>query len=46
RLNGTTYSKFMNALKEKGVVINRKILASMAVENPSAFAKLTKFATK
>lgn len=46
RLNGTTYSKFMNALKEKGVVINRKILASMAVEDPGAFAELAKFATK
>ncbi len=46
RLNGTTYSKFMNALKEKGVVINRKILASMAVENPGVFAELAKFATK
>jgi large subunit ribosomal protein L20 len=46
RLNGTTYSKFMNALKEKGVVINRKILASMAIENPDAFAELAKFATK
>ena len=36
----------MNALKEKGVVINRKILASMAIENPDAFAELAKFATK
>lgn len=46
RENGTTYSRLMNALKEKGVVINRKILASLAVEEPAAFSEIVKFATK
>jgi large subunit ribosomal protein L20 len=43
RLNGTTYSHLIHALQEKGILINRKILASLAVENPSAFTELVKF---
>ena len=46
RQNGTTYSKLINALNEKGVAINRKILASLAVDNPEAFTEIVKFATK
>jgi large subunit ribosomal protein L20 len=46
RPHGLSYSKFMNALSEKGVVINRKILANLAVENPDAFSQLVEFATK
>lgn len=44
RQNGTTYSKLINSLNDKGVIINRKILASLAVENPNAFSELVKFA--
>ncbi|MCL5029197.1 MAG: 50S ribosomal protein L20 [Bacteroidetes bacterium] len=43
RDNGTTYSKLINALSNKGVDINRKVLASLAVENPSAFTEIVKF---
>jgi large subunit ribosomal protein L20 len=46
RMHGTTYSKLMNALKDAGVLINRKILASLAVENPDAFSEIVKFASK
>ncbi|MEJ2196447.1 MAG: 50S ribosomal protein L20 [Ignavibacteriaceae bacterium] len=46
RQNGTTYSKLINSLNEKGVIINRKILASLAVDNPEAFTEVVKFATK
>lgn len=45
RMNGTTYSKLINSLNDKGVVINRKILASLAAENPNAFSELVKFAS-
>ena len=45
RANGTTYSKLINSLNEKGVVINRKILASLAAENPDAFSEIVKFAS-
>jgi len=43
RINGTTYSKLMDSLNKKGVDINRKVLASLAVENPSAFSEVVKF---
>ncbi|GBD87295.1 50S ribosomal protein L20 [bacterium BMS3Abin03] len=43
RENGTTYSRLIHALNDKGVVINRKVLASLAVENPDAFSELVKF---
>jgi large subunit ribosomal protein L20 len=45
RANGMSYSKFINALESKGVVINRKVLANIAVDNPDAFAELVKFAS-
>ncbi|MEI7812627.1 MAG: 50S ribosomal protein L20 [Ignavibacteria bacterium] len=42
RLNGTTYSKLINALNVKGININRKILANIATENPTAFTEVVK----
>jgi large subunit ribosomal protein L20 len=45
RMHGMSYSKFINALDTKGVVINRKVLANLAVDNPDAFAELVKFAS-
>ncbi len=44
RQNGTTYSRLMHALDTKGVTINRKLLASLAVENPQSFSEVVKFA--
>ena len=41
RLNGTTYSAFINGLKLKGIELDRKILADMAVNDSQSFAKLT-----
>ena len=43
RVNGTTYSRLIHALDAKGILINRKILANLAVENPSAFTEIVKF---
>ena len=43
RQNGTTYSRLIHALDLKGVEINRKVLANLAMENPSAFSELVKF---
>ncbi|MCI8805246.1 MAG: 50S ribosomal protein L20 [Clostridiales bacterium] len=40
RINGLSYSKFMNGLKVAGININRKMLAELAVNDASAFAKL------
>ena len=41
RLNGTTYSAFINGLKTKGIDLDRKILADMAVNDPQVFTDLT-----
>jgi len=40
-----SYSKFMGNLKAKNVVINRKMLAELALNHPTAFAELVKFST-
>ena len=37
RLNGTTYSRLIHALKDARIMINRKMLADLAVRNPEAF---------
>ena len=40
RANGTTYSRFMAALKASEVELDRKVLADMAAQDPTAFGKL------
>ena len=40
RMNGLSYSKFMNGLKKSNIALNRKMLAEMAVNDPAAFAQL------
>ncbi|ABN52455.1 MAG TPA: 50S ribosomal protein L20 [Hungateiclostridium thermocellum] len=40
RMNGLSYSKFMNGLKKSGIALNRKMLAEMAVNDAEAFAQL------
>lgn len=40
REQGLTYSKLMSGLKKAGVVLDRKIIADMAVNDPQAFKKL------
>ena len=37
RLEGLTYSRFMNGLKLAGVELDRKVLADLAVREPEAF---------
>jgi large subunit ribosomal protein L20 len=40
RINGMSYSKFMNGLKKSGIALDRKILADLAVVDKEAFASL------
>jgi large subunit ribosomal protein L20 len=40
RLNGMSYSRFMNGLKKAGIGLNRKVLADMAVNDADGFAQL------
>ena len=44
KANGMNYSTFMNGLKKAGVVINRKMLAEMAVNDRAAFTQLVELA--
>ena len=46
RMNGITYSELINGLKKANVVINRKMLAEMAVTDPAAFTKVVEIAKK
>ena len=44
RMNGISYSQFMNGLKLAGVEMNRKMLAEMAVNDAEGFATLAELA--
>lgn len=44
RINGLSYSRFINGLKKAGVEINRKMLAEIAIHDDQAFAKLVDLA--
>ena len=46
RMNGMSYSKFMNGLKLAGVEINRKMLSEIAINDPKAFSDLVETAKK
>lgn len=40
RINGVSYSRFINGLQKKSILVDRKILADMAITEPEVFAKL------
>lgn len=44
RLNGTSYSRLMEAMHKKNIDINRKALAEIAVKDPAAFTQIVKTA--
>jgi large subunit ribosomal protein L20 len=44
RENEISYSKFINGLNKAGVVINRKMLSELAIDNKEAFADLAQIA--
>ena len=44
RLNGMSYSTFINGLKKKNIEVNRKMLADLAVNDAAAFAQLVNIA--
>ena len=46
RLNGLSYSKFMFGLKKADVVLNRKVLADIAVNDAKGFTALVEVAKK
>jgi len=44
RENNISYSKFINGLSKAGVVINRKMLSEIAIDNKEAFTNLVEIA--
>ena len=46
RINGMSYSAFINGLKKKNIEVNRKMLADLAVNDAAAFAQLVEIAKK
>lgn len=40
RMNDLSYSKFIHGLKKAGVELDRKVLAELAVSDPSTFAQI------
>lgn len=46
RLEGTTYGKLIAGLKANNIEVDRKVLAELAVNEPTAFAAIVKAATK
>src|SRR5277367_6790350 len=46
RLNNTTYSRLIAALKAANITIDRKILSELAVNEPKAFTAIVKAAKK
>lgn len=46
RANGIVYSKFIKALKDKKIELDRKILADLAENNPEIFKKIVETVKK
>ncbi len=46
RQHGTTYSVFINDLKKSGIILDRKVLAELAVNEPAAFEAVLKASAK
>ena len=44
RMNGMTYSRFIAGLTKNGVALDRKVLADLAITDPTGFAKLVETA--
>jgi large subunit ribosomal protein L20 len=42
RMNGTTFSKLIGDLHKRKIVLDRKVLAELAMNHPAVFAKIVK----
>ncbi len=40
RMEGLSYSQFMAALRNLGIVLNRKVLSDLAIADPAGFSKV------
>ena len=46
RTHGMTYSQFMGKVNAKGIALNRKVLADLAMNHPQAFEQIIKTVNK
>ena len=46
RENGISYSKLINGMKKQGIVLDRKVLSDLAVNEPSAFKAIVETVKK
>ncbi|MES0446496.1 MAG: 50S ribosomal protein L20 [Desulfobacterales bacterium] len=46
RMNNLSYSKFIRGLKLAGVELDRKVLAELAISDPSGFAQIVGLASE
>ncbi len=46
RMNGTTYSRLINALKNSKIELDRKVLATVAEKYPTVFTKIVESTQK
>lgn len=44
RMRGGRYSRFINGLQRAGILLNRKMLSQLAIEDPKAFDALVRLA--
>jgi large subunit ribosomal protein L20 len=44
RMNGVSYSKLINGLKNANIELDRKVLSNLAIVDPGAFTKLVESA--
>ena len=40
RMHGMTYSEFMGKVNKKGIALNRKVMADLAMNHPETFVKI------
>ena len=45
-MNNLSYSKFIHGLKLAGVELDRKVLAELAISDPSGFAQIVSLASE
>jgi len=46
RMNNLSYSKFVHGLKLAGIELDRKVLAELAISDPSGFTQIAKLASE
>ena len=44
RMRGTRYSRFIHGLQTAGILLNRKMLSQLAIEEPTVFDRLVQLA--